>query len=147
MADARIVSNFLVELAHENDETLSPMQVLKLVYIAHGYSLGYNRASLIPNRIEAWKFGPVIPDLYHATKGRGRVVKAIDVSDREDMTDGEKEFVRIVYSAYRNLDGLELSNLTHQRGTPWYEVYDAGTSNISIPDDLIENHYKGLISS
>ena len=57
MVDARVVSNKLVELARSMGKTLTPIQILKLVYIAHGYSLGARGVPLIQNRIEAWKFG------------------------------------------------------------------------------------------
>ncbi len=50
---------------------LTSMQVLKLVYIAHGYAMAYLDRPLIDGRIEAWRYGPVIPALYHALKGHG----------------------------------------------------------------------------
>lgn len=35
MHDSRIIANRFLELAERNGDTLTPMQVLKLVYIAH----------------------------------------------------------------------------------------------------------------
>jgi uncharacterized phage-associated protein len=146
MADARVVSNCLVEKANQNNDTLTPMQVLKLVYIAHGYSLAYNGRPLIPNRIEAWKFGPVIPDLYHAVKHwRDQPVGPIATQGLEGFGENEKELVDATYEAYKGVDGIALSNLTHQPGTPWDEVYRADRANTPIPNDLIENHYKGIL--
>ena len=69
MADARAVASYFVELADERGAgPFTPMQLLKLTYIAHGYSLGLQSTPLIENKVEAWKFGPVIPDLYHSIK-------------------------------------------------------------------------------
>jgi uncharacterized phage-associated protein len=148
MADARVVSNHLVEIAGAKGGTLSPMQVLKLVYISHGYRLGFNGVPLIPNRIEAWKFGPVIPELYHSIKGyRDQPVAKIVTTGLEDFREGEADFVTSIYNAYINLDGLQLSNLTHQDGTPWQLVYRPDVSNTVISNDIIQHHYSSLLSS
>jgi uncharacterized phage-associated protein len=147
MVDARVVSNRLVEIARLRGDTLTPMQVLKLVYIAHGYSLGARGVPLIPNRVEAWKFGPVIPSLYHAIKHwRDKPVGRIDTTGLEGFRDGEPDLVDAIYEAYKGMDGISLSNLTHQPGTPWAEVYRPDHANITIPDDLIEHHYRGIVS-
>src|SRR4051794_28085835 len=50
---------------------LTPMKVLKLVYIAHGWVLSSADAPLISESVQAWKFGPVIPSLYHYFKRYG----------------------------------------------------------------------------
>lgn len=149
MADARIVSNYFVQCAKDEENTLTPMQVLKLVYIAHGYHLGHFGTPLISNRIEAWKFGPVIPELYRAIKDRRdkpvEQLTGVHLID-DDLDDDEKGFVRMVYGAYQDRDGIELSMLTHKDGTPWHQVYRADRSNIAIPDDLIQHHYHELLS-
>src|SRR5437870_2146380 len=40
MHDSRTVANHFLRLAREKGDFLTPMQVLKLVYIAHGWMLG-----------------------------------------------------------------------------------------------------------
>ena len=148
MADARVVSNHLVDIAGEEGNTLTPMQVLKLVYISHGYRLGYNSIPLIPNRIEAWKFGPVIPDLYYSIKDRrDKPVVRVVATGLEDFVDGEQDFVAAIYNEYRALDGIQLSNLTHQDGTPWHRVYRPNVSSLPIPDDMIQHHYASMLAS
>jgi len=145
--DSRVVSNHLVEAASQDDNLLTPMQVLKLVYIAHGYNLGFHKTPLIKNRIEAWKYGPVIPDLYQAIKHRrDQPVELLPVNGLVPMDEDDKAFVSAVYKAYRDYDGIELSALTHQDGTPWDLVYDKRFANEVISNDIIENHYKGLIA-
>lgn len=147
MADARVVSNKFVELAENANDTLTPMQILKLVYIAHGYHLGIFGTPLIDNRIEAWKFGPVIPDLYHSIKHfRDKPVKAAIHEGIDPLGKNESVFVREVYEAYKGIDGITLSNLTHKAGTPWATVYSRYITNIPIPDDLIQHHYSAIVA-
>jgi len=48
------------------------MQLIKLVYIAHGWTLGLYNQPLIGKQVEAWTYGPVIPSVYHDFKHYGR---------------------------------------------------------------------------
>src|SRR5713226_3390078 len=68
---SRVVANELIRLASEDGKSLTPLQIIKLTYIAHGWMLGLYQRPLVVDQIEAWKYGPVIPDLYHAMKDYG----------------------------------------------------------------------------
>lgn len=147
MADARAVANYFIELAqNDTGRELTPMQLLKLTYIAHGYSLAFRSVELIDNEIQAWQFGPVIPDLYHKIKQyRDSGVKSKIPRYNSDELDGdEMGLVDAVYEAYGHRTGVDLSNLTHQPGSPWSLVYQPQTMGIKISNDLIEGHYRKL---
>ena len=62
------------------------MKVLKLVYMAHGFNLAITDDPLINDRVEAWKFGPVIRPLYGKLKqfGSGAIPSVSDTSLRKD---------------------------------------------------------------
>lgn len=145
MADARVVSNYLVDLADEAGKTITPMQSLKLVYLAHGFSLALRGKPLIHNRIEAWKYGPVIPDLYHAIKDWGdQPIGKVTDWHLEALTTSDKELLRSVYNVYSELSGVALSSLTHQPGTPWDISYRPGSFGELIPNHVIAVHYRDL---
>ena len=69
--NAQTVADDILKLAKRRGMVLTPMQLMKLVYIAYGWYLAMHNARLFDDRIEAWKYGPVIPNLYHATKHFG----------------------------------------------------------------------------
>lgn len=147
MYDVLNVADAILKIAKAQGKSLTPMQLMKLVYIAHGWSLGIRNQDLFRNRIEAWQYGPVIPDLYHATKQFGRSGIPFDMigSPAEmPVSDEDRAFLEDVFSKYGHLDGIQLSYLTHQSGTPWDQVYEPGRQRIEIPDNLIRSHYIDL---
>ncbi|WP_297801998.1 type II toxin-antitoxin system antitoxin SocA domain-containing protein [uncultured Brevundimonas sp.] len=140
------VADDILRAAKARGFSLTPMQLMKLTYIAHGYSLGLGHGDLFGERIEAWKYGPVIPDLYHATKRWGRDPIPLDrIEDGRALDGHAARTIDQVLDKYGKMSGPQLSNLTHKAGTPWSEVYREGCLNIEIKDSNIERHYRELL--
>ena len=152
---ARTVANYLIEAKSKEDGTPpTPMQLLKLVYIAHGWNLAINDRPLINDRIEAWRYGPVIPKIYQDLKIWGNTpveeLLPAPASEAGGLAPDEKAVVDAVLKAYGHLSGVQLSNLTHASGTPWYQVYyDEGqdTGDAAIVNQRIKQHFIGLAGS
>lgn len=142
MYDSRVIANWFIDRANERGETLTPMQLIKLVYIAHGWMLGLHHRSLIQDEVQAWQYGPVIPKLYNSVrKHRSQpVTEPIAVSTRE-LDPLARSIVDQVYDIYGHFSGAALSRMTHASGTPWDMTYVPGQFGIEIPTDLIEDHY------
>lgn len=145
MHDSKVVANRFLELAKEAGDALTPMQVLKLVYIAHGWMLGLYGRPLIRDEIQAWQYGPVIPYLYDSMKRfRSSPVEGRLSVKGEDLTLEEDDVVRQVYQVYGSHSGPALSRLTHQLGSPWEVTYKPGVFGVEISNDVIEDHYARL---
>jgi len=143
--DSRDVANYILELAEQKGDSLTPMQLLKLTYIAHGWFYGIHGRPLISDPVEAWQYGPVIPMLYEAIKSyRGAAItNKIRRHNAQQVLDAdEQDIVSQVYDAYGKFTGPQLSNMTHAGGTPWALTYVPGSFGLRIPDDLIEDHYR-----
>lgn len=161
MMHSETVANYFIQKSFDTGVELTPMKLLKLVYIAHGWHRGYFSSNLINDAIQAWRYGPVIPDLYRKIKHYGR--NAIDApihgfglpgdgcSENECPNDQTLALLDRVWEVYSEFSGVELSAMTHRSGTPWDEVWrGSGGDNYSgaiIPNDLIERHYKERVES
>lgn len=146
MRDSKTVANRFLELARERNDALTPMQLLKLVYIAHGWMLGLNGRPLIRDDVEAWQYGPVVPRLYNAIRQfRSQPVQGpIKAPSGETLDPAELDIVSQVYDIYGQKSGPALSRLTHQKGSPWDRTYEHGRYGAVISNDLIEDHYAQL---
>jgi uncharacterized phage-associated protein len=146
---ASTVANAFFRLAEAEGRSLTPMQYVKLVYIAHGWCLALSGQPLIDETVEAWKFGPVVPSLYRDLKnyGAGGVTAPISrwpMRQDPEIDHDHMELIQSVYENYGRLTGVQLSNLTHQKGTPWANSWDPNGWGIDISDDDIRRHYEML---
>ena len=128
------------------DIDTTPMDVLKLVYLCHGWMLGYHGVELIDEPVEAWTYGPVVPSLYHRYKvyGSGIIVEETAVQSgllSSDMSGLVNHFVHL----YRPFSPFQLSALTHQPDTPWDITRRRNGIGSVIPTYLIRDHYRKLI--
>jgi len=148
--DARTVANEFIRIAREAGRNLTNMQLQKLVYIAHGYSLAILHQPLLKQRAEAWRYGPVIPVLYNALRqyGAGYVTEPINLIASEKLSETDRALIAAVSNAYSKFSGTQLATMTHRENTPWQEVYDpqATFNNNDIPNALIEAHYTTLLN-
>jgi len=141
---ASVVAEHLLWLRGTIDTT--PMHVLKLVYLCHGWMLGIHDAPLIAEAVEAWPYGPVVPTVYHRYKRYGGGIIVERVADRsEDLTTEMNKLVKSMEEVYRPCTAFQLSALTHQPNTPWdITRREKGIGSV-IPNELIRNHYRVLL--
>lgn len=148
MHSALSIANYLLSMARTYSECLTPMQLIKLVYLCHGWTLGLLKHPLIVEDVEAWKYGPVIRDLYHSLKQykNNPISGPLCEVDTDVGLRGEEEaLVQAVYKRYGHLSGPQLSALTHKKGSPWEKTWEAwGKHHFGavIPQHLIQSHYE-----
>lgn len=169
---AKAVANYFLDLAKsQDDHSVSPMKMQKLVYFAHGWSLGLAGNPMIEEKVQAWPYGPVIPELYHEFKhfGNGEIVHyatdlnwgkdGVNIMDFEQVTpeipndelDGTQQaraLLNRVWEVYKPFTPVQLSNATHQPQTPWDTINKQFggkiPKNTEIPNDLIREHFAKL---
>ncbi len=146
----KIADYFINKYGSNGNITL--MKLIKLVYIAHGWHLGLTGEPLLGENAEAWKYGPVIPSVYHCYKHNGSnpIKECVNDFEAEDyfapLYEGSKnELLDKIWEVYGNYSGIDLSEMTHQEGTPWYKTLnDEEGFTQQISDFLIKDYYSGL---
>lgn len=140
--DARQIANWFVLRAAREGRPLSIMSLLKLVYISHGWHLEMYKTPLFSNSIEAWQYGPVVPDVYNAFRKQGIVVSTPFPGHSGKLAPEDESLLEQVYTIYGRLPALRLSDLTHEEGGPWAIARQLGGWYAPIPNDLIQSHYE-----
>lgn len=152
--DSRVVANSFIELARKHRKLIDPMKLQKLVYIMHGWHLAIKGTPLIKDAVEAWPYGPVIPELYYETRrfGAKPVTEYYVETDLDTMelyiplvNDEDMRLLEIVWDSYGKSTAVHLSALTHEPGTPWALTYDENKRGTPIPTNIIQEHYRQLL--
>lgn len=158
---SKAIANRFIELSKkEGRSDLSPMKLQKLIYYAHAWFLAFTGKDLIRDEIQAWKFGPVIRDIYDEFKNIGNsnitsfatelsfedsslelITPTVDKDDKDTNA-----IIDEVWRVYKSLTPIQLSNSTHAKGSPWEAVASRYGSelpkNIEIPNSLIKEIFK-----
>lgn len=71
---AKAVANEFLHLAKDEGRSVTPMQLLKLVYFAYGWYWAFADDRLLDERVQAWKYGPVVPSVYHEFERANRLI-------------------------------------------------------------------------
>ena len=122
MASAVDVAHYLIHLANAEEERdpLSPMRLQKLLYYVQGWSFGALGCPLFEGRIEAWKHGPVIREVYYAFKACGDQGIPPD-HNPEALSLRDRAFIESVWAEYKKYSCSGLRAMTHSE-QPWLDA-------------------------
>lgn len=154
------VANYFVQKSLDEHRDLKPLKLMKLVYIAHGFMLAMLERSVFNpkfDKVEAWKYGPVVPSVYHSFKRfrnqpideKTVIAKSEDNLNflfEEPMLEDEEAAIvcNVVWNRYSKYSDGDLVDILHAKGTPWGMCY-IPDMNMPIPDAVTKAYYKGLI--
>ena len=91
------------------------IKLQKMLYISFGfYGAMQNDSYLFDEKIEAWQYGPVIPEVYnHFSTLKDYPLVPLDIQEKQ-----EKKAVNRVIALYGKKRPFDLVTLTHSEGTP-----------------------------
>ena len=141
--DSRRIANYFIRLV-KSKLGLGPSitQTIKLVYMAHGWTLALRGEPLINEQAEAWSYGPVLPAVYYAFRRFGTDDLRPIAIYGEELDDDTKALLDRVYEMYGRLSPKDLSRLTHIKGGPWHQCYRGNDKYSPIPDKAIAAHFQ-----
>ena len=139
---------------------LDHLQLNKLCYLVNGFTLRERDDPAFHNNVEAWKYGPVVPEVYKMYKIYGdKPITTLDMyrtglENTKAVAERWGELVDIVgrdvaaiaygvVEKYGKYTGWQLVNMTHGKHTPWKKAYRPGRNNI-ISTDTIRRFYRNL---
>ena len=143
MYDSRHVANELIRRSRERNQTLTHMQIQKLIYFAHARMLSIHSEPLINQEFEAWSYGPVVPDLYQSLKRHGSdpVRQEIPMRTPVGLNTRERDLVDHIFNRYGSLSASQLSELTHGEGTPWSNAVGGHQDEQRLSNEAIKQYH------
>ena len=144
----------VAEYILEKTGTMTAMKLQKLVYYSQAWHLAWTENPLFEEKIEAWRDGPVVPDLFEAHKGQFKIdpgffVKQHGGKKNHQLTKDQKDIVDRSLKYYADKDPHWLSQLTHLED-PWKNarakigVQDRENSSAEITHQELFTYYSSL---
>ena len=134
------------------------MKLQKLAFYTYGWWLAYNDDRLLTEPPEVWQYGPVFASLYGALRPFGSAAITQPVGGPHQPAPiipsdeiAAREWVGWVWQRYGHLNALQLSDLTHEPGTPWQVEAAARDYRVPkrhpIPDATTKAYFKRLAAN
>jgi uncharacterized phage-associated protein len=157
--DSRAVANFLLDRADALHRSVTQLILYKVIYFSHGWYLAAHSRPLVFHEFEAWQYGPVIKvlrDQFQDFEDRPITSRAekLNILTGEytvvpsELREEDGAFIGRIFASYLNYSAWELSNLTHEPGSPWDRLWNSekpvGRLALRIKNEEIKAHFDGL---
>jgi len=153
MTAAIQTASYLLRLAADETEPvcLTHLHLQKLLYYSQGWSLALRDQELFADRVEAWRHGPVVSNLYGKFKSYGyRPIRVFDSSAADALKPNQKFLIASVWSHYRGYSAIALADKTH-RETPWLAarvgIPPEQNKNVEITRESMKEFFQGRIQA
>lgn len=131
------LSKYIVSKCIDDGHPISNLQLQKILYYIQKDFLCRDDIAFL-DEIEAWQFGPVVPNVYYYYCGYG----AMPISSAHEMFNIEpkdENVINTIVEKKRCLDPWTLVAETHKSNGAWAQVYKGGLGNHKvIPIALIK---------
>lgn len=122
MTNAIDVARYLIHkaAAEPEPEYLTPLRLQKLLYYVQGWCLAVRNRPLFAEKIEAWKHGPVVRDVYpYFAEHEGNEIFPIDQIPMPSIqSPDDQALIESVWESYKGYSANKLRRMTHSE-PPW----------------------------
>lgn len=131
------ISKYVINKCTVENYPISNLQLQKILYFLQKKYLKSRGRVLFEDDIQAWQFGPVVPEVYYQYCGFGSM--AITMEYIIFIEPEDRKEIDLIVEEKRCQNPWDLVEETHAPGRAWYEVYDNGNGNHRIiPINLIK---------
>ena len=125
-------------------EGITNLKLQKILYFAQAYYLAKFNKPLFNNNIEAWEYGPVIPDVYRRFKKYGSKPIILE-EDESSLSEKDKEILlKEIWETFGGYSVSRLVDITHAHA-PWKDAYASKDKIIS--NKSLGEYYRPLLNN
>ena len=126
MYDVQDVAEYVITYSEVKDYGISNLKLQKILYLIQAYSLIHTKKPCFSEDIEAWDFGPVIPEVYRKYKQFGSTDIQIRFRRLEEVQKGfekeDRKRIEEIVDRFADFSAADLTILT-QNQAPWNEAF------------------------
>lgn len=150
------IARYIINYGNECGYNISNLKLQKILYFVQASFLVENHEECFTERIEAWDFGPVVPEVYQEFKMYGSstipyIDSYIDLSngiwestrkpyDESIISFEDRKIIDEMVDQCSKYSARDLVEITHSQA-PWTDSYVKGWNN-EITKESIYNYFK-----
>lgn len=131
------VANYVVDYCHRKGINISNLKLQKLLYFIQASFLINNLGPCFSDEIEAWDFGPVVPEVYREYRGFGSGNIPIPTTTSNGQRPRHPEVINQVIDDLSEYSATDLVRITHEQ-SPWLDVYQPYQNNVITVEAIKE---------
>lgn len=140
MYSALLVAKHIIRRCDELGRTISNLKLQKILYFVQAEFLVDTGSPCFREAIEAWSFGPVVPEVYHEYKVYGSANIPVRTTDNMGLiTKEDEERINIMVDECSKYSASQLVEFTHHQD-PWINAYAQGF-NREITTESIRHYF------
>jgi len=131
------IAKYIIDKRTKDNCPVSNLQFQKILYYIQREFLQQGEIAF-PEEIEAWQFGPVVPEVYRQYCGFGAL--PIRMRYMISIEADDVKIINLIVEKKRMLNPWDLVSDTHSSGKAWDLIYRNGLGDHQIiPQELIKN--------
>lgn len=148
-----VVCNNILKRGFADGRDVTPMKLQKLMYFVACEYAKRTGKEMLSEDFGVWQYGPVLRTVYDEFKSYGKrpiTQYAKDASGRsyaidESTAPNLRDSIDYIWSKYRDLSGIALSQITHQDGSGWSRAFCERRPKITLDDMKADVSYGSAV--
>lgn len=133
------IANYIILYAMDNGSPVTNLKLQKLLYFVQGAMLVLTEEPAFNEEIVAWQYGPVVPSVYFMYASYGATPIFIETDNKScGIPEEQRNIIDIVLTQLMPYSARQLVELTHEKGSPWADVYPEKSI---ISQESIKNYF------
>lgn len=139
MYDVQMIARYVINRCDEKERPISNSKLQKILYFIQAEFLVNLGKPCFSEEIQAWNFGPVVPEVYQHYRGYG----ATNIPDQKDsgfelISRQDKEHLDAIIDGAARYSSSSLTEITC-RQSPWKNVHKK--SDCVIKQSVIKEYF------
>jgi len=135
------VAKLFLLWARRDGDLITNLKMQKLLYYAQAWHLVFFKRQLFSDAIEAWSFGPVVPEAYRFFKRYKAAPISCEGNDISgELTKNQMQFLNDFYGKFIGLSAHELVNISHSED-PWRDAFHKRGPSSIITNESMRSFY------
>lgn len=141
MYSAVDIAKYIIWYCKRKGYSISNLKLQKILYFVQANFLVSLGRPCFDEEIEAWDFGPVVPEVYHEFKffGSADIPEFVCRNAEQMILKKDRFFINEIVDQCAGYSASALVSITHHQA-PWRDAYERHCNNV-IEKDAIKEYF------